>query len=159
MSVYLITLITAGCSSPDRSDENRADVQPFEWSALASVEASIRYVQLNFDQFPTDRTIEPDPLEHLDSAMTLTAAQVEQLQALVTDSSNFSEGDCGTFHLNAAIVVARRDSAVGIIRIGCGYNQWNFQPANPMSKWGGLNDRGFAAMQALLDDVNRSAQR
>ena len=57
------------------------------------------------------------------------------------------------------MVLMRKDEVVGLIKIGCGYNQWHFQPENAKSKWGDLSEQGFATMQRLLDDINRNVQR
>lgn len=129
------------------------------WQALSdTTKYSVSYIQLNFINYPTDETIGKDIFDlqdHKDGKkMKLSNRQEFNLFKLVTDSTNFSEGDCGTFQLNAGFIVYQGDKAVGKINVGCGYNQWNFFPDNNQSKWGGLNDKGFKEMEKLLDDLN-----
>lgn len=129
------------------------------WQALSdTTKYSATYVQLNFINYPTDETIGKDIIDLQDDKggkkMKLTNKQEFNLFKLVTDCTNFSEGDCGTFELNAGFIIYQDDKAVGKINVGCGYNQWNFFPDNNQSKWGGLNEKGFSEMEKLLDDIN-----
>lgn len=115
-------------------------------------------MQLNFLNFPNDSTVGQDILKFADSisnkSFLLLGRQEYQLYQLINDTTNFSEGDCGTFHLNAGILVFDKDKICGTINIGCGYNQWNFSSKNLNSKYGAFNERGFNKMQQLLDDIN-----
>jgi hypothetical protein len=129
------------------------------WRTLSdTTKYSATYIQLNFINHPTDETIGKDIIDLQDEKggkkMKLTNKQEFNLYKLVTDTTNFSEGDCGTFQLNAGFIIYQDDKAVGKINVGCGYNQWNFFPENNQSKWGGLNEKGFRKMEKLLDDIN-----
>ncbi|RTQ51674.1 hypothetical protein EJV47_07715 [Hymenobacter gummosus] len=126
------------------------------WKTLAdTARYSVKYVSLNFDAAP--RTTGGDVLSFLNNpqypAIQLSNRQEWQLYRLATTPAFYSEGDCGTFHLNAGFVVYQGSRIVGTINVGCGFNQWNYAPHNPQAKWGGLNDQGFRAMQQLLDDI------
>lgn len=138
------------------SHKSKLDIN---WQALSdTTKYSATYVQLNFINYPTDETIGKDIIDLKDDKggkkMKLTNKQEFNLFKLVTDSTKFSEGDCGTFQLNAGFIIYQDDKAVGKINVGCGYNQWNFFPDNNQSKWGGLNEKGFSEMEKLLDDIN-----
>ena len=131
----------------------------FKWTQLKDTNKyNIRYLQLNFSTLPDDSTLEQDILKFNDpishKSFLLSGKQKYQLYQLINDISNFSEGDCGTFHLNAGILVFDIDKICGAINIGCGYNQWNFSSENLNAKYGAFNERGFKRMQQLLDDIN-----
>ena len=115
-----------------------------------------KYIQLNIDDYPTKENTQINIIDFLDndSIMILSRSHVEQLQNLITDTTNFSEGECGTFHLNGGIVIMDADTIKGIIEMGCGFGQWSFQPENPNAKWGNFNDKGFNIATKLLDDIN-----
>ena len=84
----------------------------------------------------------------------LTNKQEYQLYELINDKTNFSNGDCGTFHLNAGFFVFENDKICGTINIGCGYNQWNFSSENLNAKWGSFNEKGFKKIEELLDNIH-----
>jgi hypothetical protein len=84
----------------------------------------------------------------------LTGRQKQQLFKLVNDSTNFSNGECGTFFLNAGFLIDYKKVKAGKINIGCGFNQWNFEPENKAAKYGGLSKKGFKNMERLIDEIN-----
>ncbi len=147
-----------------KSTNYQADTEQlsaFNWAQLKdTTKYDLRYLQLNFLNFPADHTIGQDILGLSDSLNTksllLTNRQEFQLYQLINNTANFSEGDCGTFHLNAGIFVLDKDKICGIINIGCGYSQWNFSSENLNAKYGAFNELGFNKMQQLLDDINLS---
>ena len=136
----------------------------FKWTRLKdTTKYNIRYLQLNFSSFPNDSAVGQDILKFTDTisnkSFLLSGRQKYQLYQLINDTSNFSEGDCGTFHLNAGILVFDKENICGTINIGCGYNQWNFSSDNLNAKYGAFNERGFMKMQKLLDDINLSNKK
>jgi hypothetical protein len=136
----------------------------FDWTQLKdTTKYNIRYLQLNFFNVPDDSTVGQNILKFTDSinnkSFLLTGRQEYQLYQLINDATNFSEGDCGTFYLNAGILVFDKDKICGTINIGCGYNQWNFSSENLNAKYGAFNERGFSKMQQLLDDINLSSKK
>ena len=159
-AIFCTSLVLGiSCNSTTRPVDKDTNKLNFNWQALSdTTKYTVTYIQLNFSNYPTDDTIEKDIFDlqdHKDGKkMKLTNKQEFHLSKLVTDTTNFSEGDCGTFHVNAGFIVYQDDKSVGKINVGCGYNQWNFQPENYQTKWGGLNDKGFSEMEKLLDDIN-----
>ncbi len=85
----------------------------------------------------------------------LTNTEEYFLLHLLTDSSSFDAGDCGTFELEGGFVVYKKEELAAYINLGCGYNQWVFHPANSFARPGSLNEQGFWKMQALLDNINK----
>lgn len=157
--VFTSLFLGIGCNSTTKTVDNQANKLDFNWQMLSdTTKYSVKYIQLNFINYPTDETIGIDIYDlqdHKDGKkMELTNKQELNLFNLITDTTNFSEGDCGTFLLNAGFLIYQDDKSVGKINVGCGYNQWNFKPDNYQSKWGGLNDKGFREMEKLLDDIN-----
>lgn len=139
--------------------DNATDNHTLNWQTLSDTTGySVTYIQLNFDQFVTDETISNDILDRQDGKggkkMKLTNQQEFNLYQFVTDSTHFSEGECGTFHLNAGFIIHQADQVVGYINVGCGYGQWYFFPGNNQSKGGLVSEKGFRAMEKLLDDIN-----
>jgi hypothetical protein len=122
---------------------------------MTSKEYVVKYFQHNFNNFPTDSTMSLKIVDFAESPnwVTLDSIDVSTLVQLVSDSTNYSDGDCGTFALNAGIVVFKNDKIKGLISIGCGFNQWEFEPFNADTKWGGLNDKGFQKMSDMLDEI------
>ena len=136
-----------------------AQLSVFNWTKLKdTAKYNIRYLQLNFLNLPDDSTVGQDILKFIDSvgnkSFLLTRRQEYQLYQLINDTANFSEGDCGTFHLNAGFLVFDKEKICGTINIGCAYNQWNFSSENLNAKYGAFNERGFSKMQRLLDNIN-----
>jgi len=136
----------------------------FKWTDLLDTsKTKVYYLQLNFLNFPDDNFIGKDIIDFKDSipnnSFLLDSRQRQELLELISDSSNFSGGDCGTFHLNSGIVVAHKDKINATINIGCGFNQWNFSPENPVSKYGSFNEKGFKQMEKLLDNINLTNQK
>lgn len=80
---------------------DNSQLSTFKWTQLADTSKyDIRYLQLNFSNFPEDSTIGRDILNtantNRDSSFLLTGIQEYELYQLINDSTNFSEGDCGT---------------------------------------------------------------
>jgi hypothetical protein len=145
----------------NRYQVDTSQFSTFKWTQLAdTAKYDIRYLQLNFLNYPEDSTIGQDILNFTDaiedSSFLLTGKQEYQLYQLINDTANFSEGDCGTFHLNAGMLVFSQNKICSAIDIGCGYNQWNFSSENPRAKYGAFNDRGFKKMEELLNEINLS---
>lgn len=139
--------------------KDRLPLQRFNWTELSNTDRfEIRYLQLNFLSFPTNEMIGNSIIRFADSLNTksvlLTNEQVLDLFNLINEKSNFSEGDCGTFHLNAGFFVLLKGKICATIDIGCNYAQWNFSSENPNSKFGFLNEAGVKKMTSLLDDIN-----
>jgi hypothetical protein len=126
-----------------------------DWKRMNSNEYTVKYFQHSFNNFPTDSTMFLKVADFAESPdlVTLDSIDVATLVQLVTDSTNYSDGDCGTFALNAGIIVFKDDKIKGVISIGCGFNQWQFEPFNADAKWGGLNEKGFQKMSDMLDAV------
>jgi len=126
------------------------------WRDLNTTQYTIKYLQHNFNNVPIDTTVDLSVADFAESGdlATLDSADVSALVQLISDSTNFSEGDCGTFALNAGVIVFRDETIRGMVSIGCGYNQWNFKPFNPNCNWGSLNQKGFEKMSDMLDAIN-----
>ena len=156
----LSLILLFGCNQ--NSDSSKQDRKAFkekldiEWINLSTAGYTVKYIQLDFKNYPSEEMMEANLLDNVnsDNVMVLTQDQIIKLARLVTDSSNFSNGECGTFHLNAGFVIEKEAFVRGIITIGCGFNQWEFQPDNTFSKFGALNDDGFDIMTKLLDEIN-----
>lgn len=154
-----LILGSGSCNGTTNTADKTTTKLELNWEALSdTTKYSATYIQLNFINYPTDNTIGKDIFDVQDDKrgkkIKLSNKEEFNLFRLVTDSTNFSDGDCGTFQLNAGFIIYQGDEAVGKINIGCGYNQWNFFPDNNQSRWGGLNDKGFREMEKLLDDIN-----
>jgi hypothetical protein len=152
MKIRLLLMLCAITSCTNFREELNVD-----WTALNSKQYTVRYYQHNFNNFPTDSTAHLRVVDFADSPdlMTLDSTDVASLVHLISDSTNFSDGDCGTFALNAGFIVFNNDETInGIIEVGCGFNQWEFEPFNPNCKWGGLNEKGFRLMSDMLDEIN-----
>jgi|GEM_PF-3221448 len=157
--VFVSLVLGISCNSTKMIMDTATDNHTLNWQTLSdTTKYSATYIQLNFDQFPMEETVGNDILDFQDGKggkkMKLTNQQEFNLYKLVTDSTHFSEGDCGTFHLNAGFIIYQGEKIVGKINVGCGYGQWNFFPHNNQSKWGALNEKGFRAMEKLLDEIN-----
>lgn len=134
-------------------------ISKYKWTYLLdTTQDQVYYLQLNFLNFPEDSYIGKNILYFADSLsnkfLLLHNQQRIELYKLITDSSNFAGGDCGTFHLNAGFVIAGKDKIKATIDIGCAYNQWNFNPENSNSKYGALNEKGFRKMEKIIDKFN-----
>lgn len=132
-----------------------------DWRRLNSEEYTIKYLQHNFDPFVSDSTMYLKVVDFAESPnlVTLDSSDVVSLVQLISDSSNFSGGQCGTFALNAGIIVFQEETIKGIVSIGCGYSQWEFEPDNTHCRYGGLNTKGFELMTKMLDEINRKNER
>ncbi|HEX6171526.1 MAG TPA: hypothetical protein VFZ33_17695 [Chitinophagaceae bacterium] len=126
-----------------------------DWKRLNSKDFTVKYLQHNFNNFPTDSTMFLKVSDFAESPdlVTLDSVDVATLVQLISDSTNYSDGDCGTFALNAGIIVYKNGKIRGLISIGCGFNQWEFEPFNRDTKSGGLNDTGFQKMSDMLDEI------
>jgi len=154
--------------NPNKSSSNKEQekfiiddnaISKFQWTQLAdSTKLKVCYLQFNFLNFPDDNFIGKNILSFKDSIsnifFVLSNKQRLDLLNLVSDTSNYSEGDCGTFHLNAGFIILDNKNIVATIDIGCGFNQWNFNPEIPNSKHTSFNENGFKNMEKLLDDIN-----
>ena len=146
----------------ESNDQIKVDdglIADFKWIQLSdTAKYKVRYIQLNFLNYPDEKYLGKNILYFKDSISNnyyiLNRIQIEDLLKLITDTNNFSEGDCGTYCLNAGIVVLEKNKICAMIDIGCAYNQWNFNPKNLKSKNGHLNEKGFRKMEKLLDNIN-----
>ena len=127
-----------------------------DWKRLNASDYTVKYCQHNFNCCPTDSTMDLTVQDFIDrhDLMTLDSIDVSRLVQLINDSTNFSNGDCGTFALNAGIIVFKGDTIKGLISIGCSFNQWNFEPHNPNTKWGSIDTIAFHKMEKMLDEIN-----
>ena len=147
------------CTSPAPTIEKASPKLTLAWEALAdTARYSIEYIQLPFDDEPTEVMIGGDIVALQDypkaKKVQLTNQQECLLYHLVTDTTHFSAGECGTFQLNAGFIIHANRQVVGIIDVGCGYNQWLFEPENSYTDQRSLSDKGFGKMTALLDALN-----
>lgn len=131
----------------------------YKWTYLSdTLKGEVYYLQLNFFNSPEGNNVGTKILNHLDSAnkslLILNNQQRIQLAKIILDSTNFSEGECGTFQLNAGFIVVANKKITATIDIGCAYSQWNFMPENASSKYGTLSEKGFKKIQQLLDNIN-----
>ena len=156
-NIVLLTLILLifGCSNPEKIEMTRKI--EIDWSKLNDIpEYDIKYIQLNFNPFVDEETMGKgiEELMYKDSTYTLDQTDKVRLIEIISDSLNFSYGECGTFALNAGFVFTRNDTIKGIIEMGCGYYQWGFEPWNTNSVDGSLSDSGFDKMKKMLDEIN-----
>lgn len=151
-----LTVLVFGCSNPEKIKMTKKI--EIDWSKLDKIsEYDIKYVQLNFDPFVNEEIMGKgiEELMYKDSTYTLDQTDKSRLTKIISDSLNFSYGECGTFALNAGFVFLKNDTIKGIIEMGCGYYQWRFEPWNKNSMDGSLSDLGFEKMTIMLDDINR----
>lgn len=150
-----MTFLVFGCSNPEKIEMTKKI--EMDWSKLDEFsEYNIKYVQLNFNPF-VDEEIMGKRIEEFmykDSIYTLDQIDKSRLTEIISDSLNFSYGECGTFALNAGFVFIKNDTIKGIIEMGCGYYQWRFEPWNKNSMDGSLSNIGFEKMSKMLDDIN-----
>lgn len=148
MACIILMGVASSCARYDRE-------LVVEWRDLTNHPYTIKYFSHNFNNFPTDSTMDLEVREFAESEelVTLDSIDIASLVQLISDSTNFGDADCGTFALNAGIIVFSEDKIKGEISIGCGFNQWNFKPFNPNCKWGGLNRKGFERMTKMLDRI------
>jgi len=116
----------------------------------------VRYIQLNFKKFIQSVEAPKKIEEYVDSdkEYVLDDGDKSRLIDFISESSNFSNGECGTFALNAGFVFLNNQEVQGIIRLGCGYYQWDFQPDSNNTLDGSLSEVGFNRMEFLLDEIN-----
>jgi len=150
-----VILLVLGCAN----SENIEMAKHFEidWTLGDEIlEYEILYVQLNFNPF-VDEEITGKGIEELITKKTVYSLDLTdktRLTEIILDSLNFSYGECGTFALNAGLVFIKNDTIRGIIEMGCGYYQWEFEPWNINSMDGSLSDSGFDKMTVMLDEMN-----
>ena len=158
--INILILTTFSCQSTTTGYVvNKNKISKFNWIQISDTsKLKVCYLQLNFLNFPDDNYMGKSILDFTDSISTaswiLTNKQRIDLFKLVSDTSNYSEGDCGTFHLNAGFILLDSNNVCATIDIGCGFNQWNFNPEIPNSKHTSFNEEGFKKMEKLLDDIN-----
>ena len=138
---------------------DKAEIEKYKWAELTdTIQFQVYYLQFNYLNFPDDNYVGKEIIDFKDSIKTKSFLINKQLRIellkLVSDTTNFSEGDCGTFHLNGGFIIADKDRIKATIDIGCGFNQWFFNPQNISSKYGSFNDKGFEEMERLLDKIN-----
>ncbi len=134
---------------------------PNEWSSLSDSSVyKIKYCQINSDELPTFEKSQTSLVQAVDKSPTivLNPNETSLLIQLITNKKNFRKSECGTFHLNAGFVIYENQQVTKTIKIGCGYNQWIFEPNNPNSEWGALSKKGFVLMIKLLDKINQRMQ-
>jgi len=153
--LFILTFLVIGCTNPEKIEMVK-NVE-IDWSKSEEIsDYDIKYVQLNFNPF-VDEEIMGKGIEELmfkDSIYTLDQIDKSRLTEIISDSLNFSRGECGTFALNAGLVFIKNDTIKGIIEMGCGYYQWGFEPWNTNSMDGSLSDSGFDKMTKMLDNIN-----
>jgi hypothetical protein len=169
---FILTITSCQSNNGGKATYNQAEIflvdeniiSKFQWPQLAdTTKLKVCYLQINFLNFPDDNYTGKNILDFKDSISTtsliLTNQQRLELFKLVTDTSNYSEGDCGTFHLNAGFILFDNRKICSTIDIGCAFNQWNFTPEIPNSKHTSFNEKGFKNMEKLLDDINLNSQK
>ncbi len=152
-------LCGVSCTSPTPTIEKAPPKLTLNWEALAdTARYSVEYIQLPFHDEPTKEMIGGNILAFQDypkaKKLQLTNQQERMLCQFVTDTTHFSEGQCGTFQLDAGFIIHANRQVVGIINVGCGYNQWLFEPENSHADQRSLSARGFGKMTVLLDALN-----
>lgn len=162
LMILLVILVTSCKIRHDKSTDStivsskryKQDYR-LDWDKLSEVN-KIVYLQFNFDQFPMDDTYKISIIDSfkIGKGLFLNNSESKKLMELITDSSNFNEGQCGTFYINAGFVILKNDTIIGTIEIGCGFGQWRFNPKNKYSNDNLLSDKGFESMSKLLDEIN-----
>lgn len=150
-----LMFLVFGCSNPEKIEMSK-NIE-IDWPKQNSVsEYDIIYVQLNFNPFLDEEFMGKgiEELMYKDSTYSLDPTDKFRLTEIISDSLNFSKGECGTFALNAGFIFTRNDTIKGIIEMGCGYSDWGFQPMNKNSMDGSLSDLGFEKMTKMLDEIN-----
>lgn len=139
----------AGCTA--EKEHTPAD-WTMDWAAITDSNIQVYYHQFNMLHYPTEEwmTESSIPAPPVETMHRLPHRQRQLLDQLINDSTNFSEGDCGTFHLNAVILAVQHDTLRGLIDLGCGFHQLYFKPRNSQSKWGSLNRKGTAIFRDFL---------
>jgi hypothetical protein len=169
---FILTIISCQPNKTGNVNNNTTEklvieediISKFQWTQLAdTTKLKVFYLQLNFLNFPDDNYVGKNILDFKDSisttALALTNKQRLELYKVVTDTSNFSEGDCGTFHLNAGFIVLDNRKVCSTIDIGCAFNQWNFNPEIPNSNHTSFNEKGLKNIEKLLDDINLKSKK
>ena len=151
----LLVLLIFSCSNPNRKEFTK-DIH-IDWTNQSRLhKLDILYVQLNFSPFSDEdimgKSIEEFTFEN--NIYALPPTNKSQLIEIISDSSNFSTGECGTFALNAGFLFLENDTIKGIIEMGCGCSHWGFEPWNKNARDGSLSDSGFEKMTELLDDIH-----
>ncbi len=153
--VLTLVFFVFGCSSPEKTEMIK-NIE-INWSERDKIlEYEVNYIQLNFNPF-IDKDIMGKGIEELmykDSTYPLDQIDKAKLFDIISDSLNFSYGECGTFALNAGFVFIKNDTIRGIIKMGCGYYQWGFEPWNKNALDGSLSDSGFEKMIKIVDGIN-----
>ncbi|MBL7731706.1 MAG: hypothetical protein JNM88_11055 [Chitinophagaceae bacterium] len=88
-----------------------------------------------------------------DSAVLLDGTEQLDLLTIIKEESNFSAGDCSTFHLNGGFLVRTGNGFCASLSMGCGYGQWLPDPAGPLPFYGMLTERGREKAWGLMDGV------
>ncbi len=153
--ILILPFLILGCSRPEKLElPLKTDIH---WTSSNQFsEYDIRYIQLNFDPFINEEIMGRgiEELMFKDSMYTLDLIDKNRLSKMISDSLNFSRGECGTFALNAGFVFIKNDTIRGIIEMGCGCYDWGFEPGSNFSQDGSLSDQGFEAMTIMLDSIN-----
>lgn len=128
-----------------------------DWNAIESNDDfRIYYFPVNSDPFYNDETSGKDITDFMynDSLYELDAEDYRIFVNFVSDSSNFTGGECGTYALNSGFVIEEFNTIHGFVNLGCGFMDWRFHPFNNYSQGGSVSDKGFAKMSELLDGIN-----
>lgn len=152
-SLFLI-LILISCSSNKKLElEKDIGLDWLDKDALFS--HSIQFVHLNFDPFLNDENSgrRIDEFMLLDSIYKLDSLDKLMLVDFLVDPDNFSSGECGTFALNGGFIFIKSEIIKGIVEMGCGYFQWQFNPVNTNTSDGSISEVGAVKMTALLDSI------
>tara|TARA_R110002049_G_scaffold16444_1_gene65466 strand:- start:64 stop:558 length:495 start_codon:yes stop_codon:yes gene_type:complete len=155
LKILTLALLVFGCSNAEKIEiPKKIEI---DWSNKDKIsEFEVKYIQLNFDPFIIEEIMEKgiEDLMFKDSLYTLDHTDKRRLAGIISDTINFSYGECGTFALNAGFVFIKNDTIKGIVEMGYGYSQWGFEPWNGRFMDGSLSDLGFEKMTKMLDDIN-----
>lgn len=151
----VVSCLLFGCSNSEQIEMTK-NIE-IDWSNPGEhSDYDINYIQLNVDPFLNEEITGKgiEELMYTDSIYPLEQIDKTRLTEIISDSLNFSYGECGTFALNAGFVFTKNDTIKGIIALGCGFSQWRFEPWNINAMHGSLSDEGFDKMTKMLDEIN-----
>lgn len=157
--ISICTLISCG-SNADSEHQSKLTLKQdltVDWSAIeANDNYRIYYIPLNYDPFYNNETDGKHITDFMykDSLYELDAEDYFAFTTFVADSLNFTDGECGTFALNAGFIITEFEVIRGYVDLSCGFIDWTFYPFNRCSGGGNVSDQGFVKMTEMLDAIN-----
>lgn len=134
--------------------EEKLDVQ---WDAIdLNDDYRVLFFHINSDPFLNDSTQGKNVTDFMynDSLYELDGEDYRRFVDFVSDSANFTDGECGTFALNGGFVIEEFETIRGYVDLGCGFTDWEFYPFNLYSQGGYVSETGFIKMTEMLDEIN-----